>query len=167
MAQANGKLSKDGSIDEMVRPAYFIPEAKPMGMLLSEMRNNNYKMAIVVDEFGGIAGIATLDQLLQEIVGTMGDELTNGEKDIVTINANTFELDGGLRIEEANEELGLGLPAGKYETVAGFVLSHLESIPKQGDQLKYRNLKLAIVEMKGVKIEKILVTREGSAAPKS
>lgn len=167
MAQANGELGMDSPVDEMVRPVYFVPETKQFGVLLSEMKDTNYKMAIVVDEFGGVAGVVTLDQLLEEIVGTIGDELVSGEKDIVTINSNTFELDGGLRIEEANDELGLGLPAGKYETVAGFVLSRLARIPKQGEQLKYRNLKLDIMEMKGVKIEKILVTRAGDAAPKS
>lgn len=166
MAQANGKLGNNGVVDELIRPAFFIPEGKPMGALLSEMRDKNYKMAIVIDEFGGVAGIATLDQLLQEIVGEMGDEMDFGEKDIVTINANTFELDGGLRIEEANSELGLGFPVGQYETVAGFVLSHLGRIPRQGEHLRYRDLKLSILEMKGVKIEKILVIREVNAAPK-
>ncbi len=166
MAQATHKLSSDGLIDEMVRPAYFVPESKLMGALLSEMREGNYSMAIIVDEFGGIAGIVTIDQLLQEIVGTLGDELVSRQKDIVTIDANTFELDGGLRVDEANDELGLGLPVGEYETVAGFVLNHLGRIPKKGENLKYRDLKLAILEMRGMKIEKILVTREADAAPK-
>lgn len=167
MAQANGELGVGSLIDEMVRPVYFVPETKQFGALLSEMKDNSYKMVVVVDEFGGVAGMVTLDQLLEEIVGAIGDELVSVEKDIVTISPNTFELDGGLRIEEANDELGLGLPVGEYETVAGFVLSRLGHIPKQGEQLKYHNLKLAIQEIKGVKIEKILVTRAGDAAPKS
>lgn len=167
MAQANNKLDSDGLVDELVRPVYFVPESKPMGALLLEMREKEYSMAIIVDEFGGVAGVVTIDQLLQEIVGTLGDELTSRQKDIVTIDANTFELDGGLRIEEANEELELDLPSGEYETVAGFVLNHLGRIPKKGENLKYRDLKLAILEMKGMRIEKILVTREKDAAPKS
>ncbi len=167
MAQANNKLGMDGHIDELVRPPYFIPETKPLGEILSEMKDNNYKMVVIVDEFGGVAGIATLDQLIQEIVGDIGNELGDKEKDIVTIDANTYELDGGLRIEEANDELGLGLPTGDYETVAGFVLSHLGRIPKKGEHLRYRDLKLTILEMKGMKVEKILVTREVDAAPKS
>jgi putative hemolysin len=166
MAQANDRLSRSDLIDELIRPVYFVPESKPMGTLLLEMREKNHSMAVIIDEFGGVAGIVTIDQLLQEIVGTLGDELTSQEKDIVTINANTFELDGGLRVEEANDELGLGLPMGAYETIAGFVLNHLGRIPKQGEHLQYRDLKLTILEMKGVKIEKILVTREADAAPK-
>ena len=167
MAEANNSMNRDATIDGLVRPAYFVPEGKPLGTLLSEMKNNNYKMAIVIDEFGGVAGIATLDQLLEEIVGTVGDELTFGDKDIVTIDANTFELDGGIRIDEANSELKLNLPVGDYETVAGFVLHHLGRIPRQGEHLKYRDLKLTILEMKGLKVEKILVTREVDAAAKS
>jgi CBS domain containing-hemolysin-like protein len=82
----------------------------------------------------------------------------------VTIDANTFEVDGGLRIEEANEELSLGLPPGDYETVAGFILSHLGRIPRQGEHLKYKKLKLAILEMRDRKIERILITNEKDAA---
>jgi putative hemolysin len=167
MAQANNKLGMDDSVDELIRSPYFVPETKLLGELLSEMKGNHYKMAIIVDEFGGVAGIATMDQLIEEIVGDIRDELGDMDKDIVTIDANTFELDGGLRIEEANDQLGLNLPAGDYETVAGFVLSHLGRIPKQGEHLRYRDLKLTILEMKGMKVEKILVTREVNAAPKS
>jgi putative hemolysin len=167
MTLADGSVRSNALIDDMIRPVYFVPENKPMGALLSEMKQYNYKMAVVVDEFGGVAGIATLDQLLEEIVGTIGDELVTAEKDIVTINANTFELDGGLRIEQANEELGLGLPTGDYETVAGFVLNHLGRVPKQGEHLKYHDLKLTIQIMKGIKIEKILVTREENATLKN
>jgi putative hemolysin len=165
MAQANNSLNMDGSIDELVRPAHFVPETKRLGELLVEMRDNNYHMVAVVDEYGGVAGIATLEHLTAEIMGVIGDELAIQEKDFVTIDANTYEVDGGLRVEEANEELGLGLPVGDYETVAGFVLSHLGRIPKQGEHLRYKDLKLSILEMRGRKIEKILVTKEKDAAP--
>jgi len=77
---------------------------------------------------------------------------------------NAFQLDGGFRVEEANEELELGLPDGDYETVAGFILGHLGKIPSQGEQLKYHNLKFVVTEMRGVKIEKVMVTREAEDA---
>lgn len=163
MAEANSSLKKEDVIDTLVRPAYFVPETKRLGELLGEMRDSHYYMALIVDEFGGIAGIITLEQLAEEIVGSIGDELAGTGKEFVTIDANTFEVDGGLRVEEANEELGVELPTGDYETVAGFVLFHLGHIPKQGEQFKYRNLKLLITEMRGMKIEKILITREGDA----
>jgi putative hemolysin len=158
----------DSPIDDLIRPAYFVPERKPLGSLLAEMRDKNYRIALVVDEYGGIAGLITMEQVLEEIVGEIGDELAVKERgDIVTIGANIFEIDGGLKIEEANEELGLDLPEGEYETVAGFVLNHLERIPKQGETLKYKNLKLTIHEMKGMKVERILVTKEEEARPKT
>lgn len=165
MAQAKNSMDTDSPIDELVRPVHFVPETKRLGELLAEMRDSNYHMVAVVDEYGGVAGIATLEHLTAEIMGVIGDELAGREKDFVTIDAHTFEVDGGLRIEDANEELDLGLPTGDYETVAGFILSHLGRIPKQGEHLKYRDLKLAILEMQGRKIEKILVTKEKDAAP--
>ncbi len=163
MAEASHSLSREDTIDSLVRPAYFVPETKRLGELLGEMRDNHYYLALIVDEFGGIAGIITLEQLAEEIVGSIGDELAGSGREFTTIDANTFEVDGGLRVEEANDELGTELPTGDYETVAGFVLFHLGHIPKQGEQFKYKNLKLLITEMRGMKIEKILITREGDA----
>jgi putative hemolysin len=167
MAQANKSLTPDNPIDNLVRPVHFVPETKRLGELLAEMRDNNYHMVAVVDEYGGVAGIAALEQLTQEIMGVIGDELAGKEKDFVPIDAHTCEVDGGVRVEEANEELDLDLPTGDYETVAGFILSHLGRIPKQGEHLKYKDLKITIAQMKGRKIEKIQITREKDAAPAS
>ena len=152
----------DSVIDDLVRPVYFVPETKPLGDLLAEMRDNGYHAVVVVDEFGGIAGMVTLGQLTEEIVGDIRDELTGTERDFIVTGDSTFQLDGGLRIEEANEELGLNLPDGDYETVAGFILSHLGQIPKQGEHFKYQNLKFVVTEMRGMKIEKVTVTKEKS-----
>jgi putative hemolysin len=165
MAQANNSLKPDSPIDELVRPVHFVPQTKRLGELLAEMRDNNYHMVAIVDEYGGVAGIAALEQLTQDIMGVIGDELAVKEKDFVAIDAHTCEVDGGVRVEEANEQLDLDLPTGDYETVAGFILSHLGRIPKQGENLKYKDLKITIAEMQGRKIEKIQITREKDAAP--
>ena len=164
-AQADGFITKASPINDLVRPAYFVPETKLLDELLTEMRDGNYNIAMVVDEFGGIAGVVTIEQLVEEIVGGIGDELGEAEKEFVVIGENAFQVDGGLRIDEANEELNLGLPSGDYETIAGFILSHLGRIPKQGEQLKYKDLKLVITEMRRMKIEWVLVTKEEDAAP--
>ena len=119
-------------------------------------------MTVVIDEFGGTAGIVSLSRLVEEIIGPVGDELAAAEKEYEAIDEYTFHVDGGMRIEEANEELELELPEGEYETVAGFVLDLLGHIPKQGQKLKYKDLKLVITDMKGPKIEKILLTKEKS-----
>ncbi len=160
MAQAGEAIEQDSSIDKLVRPAYFVPESKPIAELLTELQESGGQLAMVVDEFGGTAGLITLEQLLEEIVGEFGDELVRVRKTYETIDENSFQIDGGMRLDDANEKLGLELPDGEYETVAGFVLNVLGHIPKDGEQIKYNNLKMVITEMKGVKIEKILVTKE-------
>ena len=164
MAQAKEAINQQSPIDELLRPAYFTPETKLISELFNEMRDSNFRMAVVVDEFGGTAGIVMLSRLVEEIVGEVGDELTMVEKDYEAINAYTFEIDGGMRIEEANEEMGLELPEGEYETVAGFVLNLLRRIPRPNEQIVYKDMKLVVSEMRGVKIEKIVLTRGGYAA---
>jgi putative hemolysin len=166
-AQADNVITTESHIDDLLRPAYFTPELKHLGTLLSEMKDNHYNMVVIVDEFGGVAGMITIEEIVEEIVGGIRDELAEEERDIVPIDANTFEVDGTLRIEEANEELKLSLPEGDYETMAGFVLSHLGRIPRQGERFIFRNLKLAILEMRGMKIERILITKEEDATPES
>jgi putative hemolysin len=163
MAMAKGTANNDTPVDELLRPAYFTPATKPINQLFVEMKENNYRMAIVVDEFGGTAGAVSLTQLVEEIVGPVGDELARADKDYEAIDEFTFQIDGGMRVDEANEEMGLGLPEGEYETVAGFVLHLIGRIPKQGEPLKYRGLKIVITRMRGHKIEEILVTREKAA----
>ncbi len=165
MAQAKGQLNNKSTIDDLIRPAYFAPETKRVSELFAEMKDKNYRMTVVVDEFGGTAGIVSLSGLMEEIVGPVGDELVEIEKEYESIDEYTFQVDGGMRVEEANEEMGLDLPEGEdYETVAGFVLELLGHIPREGERLKYKQLKVVITEMRGMKIEKIRITKEKHAA---
>lgn len=164
MALAKGTADGDSPIDDLVRLTYFAPETKRINELFAEMRDNNYRMCVVVDEYGGTAGIVSLSRLVEEIVGEVGDELAGIEKDFEIINDYTFQIDGGMRIEEANQEMELELPEGDYDTVAGFILNLLGHIPKPNEQLRYKGLKIVITEMRGLKIEKILLTKERQAA---
>ncbi|MFC2010825.1 HlyC/CorC family transporter [Chloroflexota bacterium] len=168
MAQAKGTIDNQSLIDNLVRPAYFTPETKCISELFAEMRDKNYRIAVVVDEFGGTAGIVSLTQLVEEIVGPVGEELSAVEKEFEVINEYTFQIDGSMRIEEANKEMGLELPEDDdYETVAGFILHYLGHIPKVNEQLRYKDLKLVITKMQGMKIEEVLVTKEGYATSAS
>ena len=160
MALAKGSIDKQSVIDDLIRPSYFTPETKHINELFTEMRDNNYRMAVVVDEYGGTAGIVSLSRLVEEIVGQVGDELAGVEKEYEAINEYTFQIDGSMRIEEANEEMELELPEGNYETVAGFILDLLGHIPKRGEQLRYKGLKIVITKMRGLKIEEVLLTKE-------
>ena len=160
MTQAKQTFNEGATIDDMIRPAYFAPETKRVSELFAEMRDQNFRMTVVVDEFGGTAGIVSLSGLMEEIVGPVGDELAEIDKEYETINEYTFQIDGGMRVDRANEEMELKIPTGDYETVAGFVLYLLGRIPKKGEQLKYKGLKLVITKMRGMKIEEILLTKE-------
>jgi len=168
MGMAQRKVNRSSLIDKLLRPPFYTPETKYIDELFNELQDEGVQMAIVVDEYGGTAGIVTLGVLVAEIVGPVGDELAGVEKEFEAINENTFQIDGGMQIDEANEEMGLNLPEGDYETVAGFVLSLLGRIPKQGEKIKYKGMKLVVTEMRGVKIEEIVLTKEKkveSAAP--
>ena len=160
LAQAQNSLDEENPITELIRPVYFAPEAKRIGELFTEMRAGGYQVAVVIDEYGGTAGIATLNQLVEEIVGELGDELAKSDKEFEAIDATTFQVDGSMRVEEIREQLGLELPLGEYETMAGFILSLLGHIPKEGEQIRYDKLKLVVTGMRGKKIEKVLVTKE-------
>ncbi|HJX13070.1 MAG TPA: hemolysin family protein [Dehalococcoidales bacterium] len=161
MALARGTATEESTIDELTRPAYFTPESKRIDELFAEMRDDNYRMAVVIDEYGGTAGIVSLSRLVEEIVGEVGDELAGVEKDYEVINEYTFQIDGSMRIDEANAEMELDLPEGEdYETVAGFILSLLGHIPRRHEQLRYRGMKMVITEMRGMKVEKIMLTKE-------
>ena len=165
MKLASSCVPAEVLVDEVIRPAFFVPESQTLERLLSEMRDEGHHVALVVDEYGGVEGMVTLGLLTEEVVGDIKDELGNEEEDFVKTDANTYELDGGFGVEDANEELELGLPLGDYETVAGFVLSYLGRIPREGEQLKYGDLKLVIAEMRGIKIEKVVVTMDVPVAP--
>ena len=164
MAQAKGTLKENSPVDVLARPVYFVPEGKHVAALFTELQKTGSHIAVVVDEFGGVSGVVTMEKLLEEIVGEIRDELTKTGKSFEAIGENSFQIDGGMKIEDANEEMELGFPKGHYETVAGFVLDLLGHIPKEGEQLRYDKLKMVITEMKGVKIERILVTKERDAA---
>jgi putative hemolysin len=164
MALAKGTVNNESTIDDLIRPAYFTPVTKRISELFAEMQDKNYRMAVVVDEYGGTAGIVSLTGLVEEIVGPVGDELATVEKEYEVINEDTFHIDGSMRIEEVNAEMGLGLPEGDYETVAGFVLGLLGHVPKAGERLRYKGLRLEVTEAHGQRIERIQVTKEKQSA---
>jgi putative hemolysin len=160
LSQAEGHCDLRSTIDALIKPAFFAPETKPIAELLVEMRNQDHHLCIVVDEYGGTAGIVTIEQLVSEIVGPVGEELATNEKEYEMLDEATYQIDGGMNLSEANDEMKLYLPEGDYDTVAGFVLYLLGRIPKQGDHLKYKNLKIAITKMSGAKIDEVLITKE-------
>jgi putative hemolysin len=159
---AQGEVGPDSVIDWFMRPALFVPESKRVGDLFWEMQRSGQQMAVVVDEFGGTAGVVTLEMLLEELVGVVSDELRPAQQEFVTVDERTYRLDAGMSIDDANQELGLDLPEGDYETVAGFVLDHLGHVPREGEQFVYNGLRITVTRMAGRKIEEVTVTRLGT-----
>jgi putative hemolysin len=154
-----GTIQPQDSVTDLMRGAYFVPETKAVGDTFGEMQKAGHGLVLTVDEFGGIAGLATSKQLLGIIVGQVGDEGDTPEEAYTPVDEHTFRLDAGVAVSEINEELDLGLPEGDYQTVAGFVLDHLGRIPDTGDVVEYDSLRLTVMEMSGVRIDSVEVRR--------
>jgi CBS domain containing-hemolysin-like protein len=160
---ADGSLKEDDAIDDAMRAPLFIPETKFVGESFFQMQEAGQQMAIVVDEYGGTAGIVTLEMLIEELVGYVGDELRRHKEEFVKVDEKTFQVDAGMTIHDANEELDLNLPEDEdYETIAGFVLSRLGRIPEPGETITitHAGLRIAVTKVEGNRIEEVTITRE-------
>ena len=158
-AQGEDNLQMEDDVTNLLRPAHFVPETKTVGSLFSELQAQGRSMAMIVDEFGGIAGLATLKQLLSVIVGPVGEEGQPLETPYASVDENTFILDAGIAISQLNSQLGLDLPLGEYQTLAGFLLERLGHVPEAGEHLNYNGLRFTVQRMEGVKIEEVEVLR--------
>ena len=154
--EASGPVTKD------LRPAFFVPETKSVSETFNEMREGGHSVVLTVDEFGGIAGLATLKQMMAVIVGQMGDEGSAPEETVTALGRDAFLMDAGLAISDINEELGLGIPEGDYQTLAGFILDRIGRIPDVGDALGFGDLRFTIRTMERVRIEEVELRRLNS-----
>ena len=158
MRLLSGGATLNDQATARVRPAYFVPETKRVQELFDELRASGEQLAMIADEFGGVAGLVTLKRLVEDIVGRAGDEDQPIPQEFVEVDENTFDLDGSISIAEANER-GLDLPPGEYETIAGFLLEQLGRVPEVNDQVVYARLLFRVTEMRGVRIAKVRVVR--------
>ena len=154
-------LPKNVTIRTLLRETHFVPDTKKCDELFEEMNAKHLQMAIVVDEYGGVAGIVTIEDLLESIVGNMQDEFDHEEEEITQIDEDSFEVDGTLSVGELEELLDTELPEGDYDTVAGFVLDQLGHIPEEGEgaAVQFENLTFTVSEMDDLRIENIIVKR--------
>ena len=158
-AMSSRTIGYDDSVTDVIRDAYFVPETKRIAELFDELRKSGNQMAIAIDEFGGIAGLVTLKRLLEQVVGRVGEEGVSPEEEYEALSENTFQVDGGMSIDEVKEQLGIELPEGDFETVAGFVLDILGHIPAKGEQFEYGDLHLEVTQMRDLKVETIKLTK--------
>jgi magnesium and cobalt transporter len=141
----------------------FIPESKRVQELLHEFRQQQTFMAIVVDEYGGTAGLVTLEDLIEEIFGEIHDEYDVKNLPVTDLGGGLFVLDARMHREEAEELLGIEFPDDEYETVGGFILQHFGRIPRKGESFHYKNFQVTILEtteraVARVKFEKSVVS---------
>jgi putative hemolysin len=145
-------------VDEVVRPVKFLPISKTVLAALSEMRRDRAHLAIVADEYGGTAGIVTLEDLVEELVGDIRDEYDTAQAAATKLPRGEVEVDGLLNLDEFAEQTGIELPEGPYETVAGYVLAALGELPSPGDSVKVPGYTITVTEMDLRRIARLRVT---------
>ena len=152
-------LSEAESPKSLMREAYYVPSSKNCGKLFNEMTEKRIQMAVVVDEYGGTAGIVTMEDLVEAIVGNIEDEYDDDEEEIIEESENIFTIDGTTYIEEVNELVGEIIPEGDYDTLGGFIISLLDFLPQDGDmnEVIYENLKFTILDVEDRRIGKVRV----------
>lgn len=153
------ELPGDKSIREVMREAYFVPETKKCGKLFAEMSENHIQMAIVVDEYGGTAGLVTLEDIVESIMGNIQDEYDDETEEIAKINDTTFTVEGNTDIDEVDELVGAVIPQEDYDTLAGFIISQLGYLPKDGDMdtVEFDNLKFTVLSVEDKRIAKVRI----------
>jgi magnesium and cobalt exporter, CNNM family len=149
---------KSALVDQVVRPIKFLPISKTVLSALSEMRRERAHLAIVADEYGGTAGIVTLEDLVEELIGDIRDEYDTGEAVATKLPQGEVEVDGLLNLDEFAEQTTIRLPEGPYETVAGYVLAALGELPSPGETVEIPGHTITVTEMDGRRIARLRVT---------
>jgi len=147
-------------VEDIIRPAHIVPETKDLAALLAEFRRANQHMAIVVDEYGDMEGIVTLEDLLEEIVGDIEDEFDLPDESVEQIDEDTVVIDGTFPIDDFNERFNTTLPDEDYHTMAGFVFGLLGRQPEAGDTIMHDGIRFDVLEVEGSRILKVAVTFE-------
>jgi len=158
---AKEEVALDTPIKNFVRDAYYIPESKMVTALLDDMQKNKFQIAIIVDEHGGTAGLITLEDIMEEIVGSLQDEFEaiEAEKEVEVLDESTFVVAGHTGIDEINELVNVEINDEEFHTIGGFLFGLFGHLPKVGEQLRYHELRFLILEMDGKRIEKVKITK--------
>jgi putative hemolysin len=144
-------------LDQILRPAHIVPETKDLAALLGEFRRTNQHMAIVVDEYGELEGIVTLEDLLEEIVGEIEDEFDLPDESIERLEDGRVRIHGTFPVDDFNEQFGRALPVEDYHTIGGFVFGLLGRQPEPGDEAAHDGCRFKVLEVEGSRIERVEV----------
>ena len=156
---AEGKMP--ASVEPLLRKPYFVPETRGADQVLRDFQKRNMHLALVVDEYGGISGLVTLEDILEELFGDIYDERDTRERPIHRIDEKTLMVSGALSIDEFNAVAGTSIPSGDFGTVGGYVLHLFGRLPSRGDEIAADGLRLLVRKVKGTRILSVRVTREG------
>ena len=156
------QIPQSADITRLMRPAYFIPETKKCSQLFTEMTERKVQIAIAVDEYGGTAGLITLEDLVESIVGNIQDEYDNEEEEIRQVSERVFTVDGSASINEISDLTDTELPEGGYDTIAGLVTERLGRIPKEGErpQVQVSGLTITVLEIEDNRLSRLLIVKE-------
>ncbi len=150
------------ALPQLLRPAFFAPETAQVSHLLKEMQKRRMPIALVVDEYGGVEGLVTIEDLIEEIVGEIQDETDSGRRPVQRLRDGSYLVDASLSISDLAEQHNLRFPEStEYETLAGFILSQLQRIPRDGEVVTFGDWKLTIVNMDGRRIARVKAERQG------
>jgi len=141
----------------LIRPALFVPETKILDELLTQFQQEQVHIAIVMDEYGGVSGIVTIEDLLEEIVGEIEDEFDFGDPNIEKIDSNNYIIDGKTSLEQVNELLSIDIEGDGFDTIGGLVYQRLGKIPSVGDDISIGNLNVEVTETVGRRVKKLVV----------
>ncbi|HEX9890731.1 MAG TPA: hemolysin family protein [Actinomycetota bacterium] len=149
----------DRDLADLARKPYFVPESKRVSDLLKDMQRDKFHLAIVVDEFGSVAGLVTLEDLLEEIVGEIADEYDREEPNVEPAGSNRYRVNARLPVDELNELLEVDLPNTEWDTVGGLMMGVLGRLPSQGEEVEVGNLRFTAERVQGRRIAKVVVER--------
>ena len=158
---------KPADIKAVARPPYFVPESKKVDELLTEMRRNKLSIAIVVDEYGGTAGLVTIEDLIEEIVGEIADEFDVEEEPIHRVSDSEAILDARVSIDALQELFGVEVEEGDFDTVGGFVFNHLGKMPSVGEEIRVDGLVVRVLSVSGRRIKRLRVIKEEPPPPEN
>lgn len=148
----------DIPLAKVMRPAHFVPDSKKVNELLREMQRQKSHVALVIDEYGSVAGLVTLEDVLEELVGEIEDEYDPDEPELVPVSDGVYRVEGTLTVHDLSELLGVELPSAEWDTVGGLMIGLLGKIPKEGDEVRYENLIFRAEKVQRRRVVAVLVT---------
>ena len=147
----------DASVQTLLREVHFVPENKPLRQLMREMQTGKFHLALVADEYGGVSGLVTLEDCLEELVGEIVDEYDNETPNVVRLPNGEYLVDGRMPVSELNDELDIDIPDDDWDTVAGFVFNTLGRVPDIGDEIEHDGWRFITTEVEGRRIRRVRV----------